>query len=785
MEEKTLKRLEYHKILERLAGCAGSSLGRELALELRPTDNIGLIGRWQSETTEGRELMRLDPAAEIGGWCDVREQSRQARRGMVLEPEDLLAVGRTLSAARRIKKFFLERAERYPLLSEVSGGLGSFGDLEGRINNSILPGGEVADGASPALGRIRRQLLNSQAQVKARLEGFIRSAAYQKYLQDPIVTIRENRYVIPVKQEYRAHVPGIVHDQSSSGATLFVEPMAVVEANNEVRRLQAAEKQEIMKILEDLSAAVAAVSESLSTTLDALGRLDLVMAKSRYSLELDAWEPAIKPAPQLDIKRGRHPLLEGRVVPVDINLGREYDTLVITGPNTGGKTVTLKTVGLLVIMAQSGLHIPAGEGSALGVFKRVFADIGDEQSIEQSLSTFSSHMTNIVDILGKAGPDSLVLLDELGAGTDPAEGSALAQAILESLRSSGARTVATTHYSELKNFAYANSRVENASVEFDAVTLRPTYRLLLGLPGRSNAFEIAVRLGLAPALVERARQFMSADQVRAAELMGELERAGQQAQRDREEAARLLEEARRMQDRYRRLERDAEEKREVLLAKAREEAGALLRSVRREAGEMIRNLRERLSSETARDREAGIRETRERLAEMEEKTAIGLRCAGPAPGEAPREVRPGDEVFIPRFGRNGFIVGSPGGGQVQVQVGVVKVTVPVSDLRSPGHSESAGGGVQVAGIMAAKAREISTRLDLRGMTAEEAFAELEKYMDDASLAGLPRVYIVHGKGTGALRAAVQSRLKSHRRVKSFRLGEAGEGGSGCTVVELL
>jgi len=787
MEEKTLRRLEYHKILERLAGFAGSPLGRERSLELAPSTDIEQIRKWQSETTEGREMMRLDPAAELGGWYDVRDQVLQASRGISLEPGDLLSVGRTLTAIRRVKKFFLDRAGRYPLMSEISEALGNFGDLEQRIIASIMPGGEIADTASPVLGQIRRHLAAARGQVKSRLDGFIRSAAYQKYLQDPIVTIRENRYVIPVKLEYRSQVPGIIHDQSASGATLFIEPMVVVEANNEVRRLQAAEKQEIARILFELSRGVAMYSEDLTVSLDALGRMDLIMARARYSLSLDAWEPVMRPDSRLDIKKGRHPLLEGEVVPTTVSLGQDFDTLVITGPNTGGKTVTLKTVGILALMAQSGLHVPAAEGTVMGVFTRVFADIGDEQSIEQSLSTFSSHMTNLVDILNKAGRDSLVLLDELGAGTDPAEGSALAQAILERLHSAGAKTIATTHYSELKNFAYANHRVENSSVEFDPLTLRPTYRLLIGRPGRSNAFEIAARLGLDQSLVRRSREFMSADRVKAEELMDNLERSRQEAEKDSEEASRLLGEARIMNERIRRLEEEMDGRRESILAKAREEAGAMVRASRREAEELIKDLREKLQSHAARDREGGIREARERLAAMENKNAARARRAKAAPGEIPGQVHPGEEVFIPRFNQKGFVLGTPEDGQVQLQVGIIKVTVPLSDLRrsgNSGNSGSSGGGVEVAGIMASKAREISTNLDLRGMTSDEALAEMEKYLDDAGLAGLPRVYIIHGKGTGALRAAVQRELKSHRRVKSFRFGETGEGGMGCTVVEL-
>ncbi|MHB8158137.1 MAG: endonuclease MutS2 [Desulfocucumaceae bacterium] len=785
IDVRILKRLEYQKVLDRLAGFAGSPLGRERALELVPVDDIGLIRRWQSETTEGRELIRLDPAAEIGGWLDIREPVRLSARGIMLDPGDLLAIGRTLSVIRRVKKFFLEKEDRYPLMGDISIALGSFSELERRILDSILPGGLVADSASSALGQIRRHLAAAQAQIKTRLDGFIRSASYQKYLQDPIVTMRENRYVIPVKLEYRSQVPGIVHDQSASGATLFIEPMAVVEANNEARRLQAAERQEIERILYELSEGVSRVSGDVLASMDALGRIDLIMARARYSLSLDAWEPAMRPEPGIDVIGGRHPLLGGEVVPISVRLGSAFDTLVITGPNTGGKTVTLKTVGLLVLMAQSGLHIPAGEGTALGVFDRVFADIGDEQSIEQSLSTFSSHITNIIGILKQAGQGSLVLLDELGAGTDPAEGSALAQAILERLHLSGAKTIATTHYSELKNFAFSTPGVENGSVEFDADTLRPTYRLLIGRPGRSNAFEIATRLGLDPVLVDRSREFMSADQVKAADLMDDLEKARQQAGRDREEASRLLEESRILKDRYSRLDEDLEEKRSAILSKAREEAGAMVRGARRETEEIIKELRGKLSSKAARERETGIRDARESLAGIEAKTVDKSRRPGPSPGKIPKVVRPGEEFFIPRFNQKGYVLGEPEGGQVSVQVGIIKVTVHLSDLRHTDRTPDSGGGkVEVAGLMASKAREISTRLDLRGMTSDEALAEMEKYLDDAGLAGLPWVYIIHGKGTGALRAAVQRQLKTHRRVKSYRYGESGEGGMGCTVVEL-
>lgn len=784
MDNKTLKRLEYHKIQEQLASCAGSPLGKERVMSLSPVDDLPTILRWQAETSEGRELLRLEPTAEIGGWKDIRGSLQKAGRGALLEPEDLVAVADTLTAGRVIKNFLNERQERYPLLNELALSLTSLPDLEQKIKKAILPGGGVADGASPELAQIRRKIVNTQVHVKDHLEHIIRSPNYQKYLQDPIVTVREGRYVVPVKIEYRAQVPGIVHDQSASGATLFVEPMAVVERNNELRRLQVAERQEILRILTDLSAGVSQNAEAIEMSLDALGELDFIMAKARYSQGLEAWAPVMEGEAVMDIRQGRHPLLKGEVVPVSLRLGDNFDTLVITGPNTGGKTVTLKTVGLLVLMAQSGLHIPADEGSRLGIFKQVFADIGDEQSIEQSLSTFSSHMTNIVDIVCKAGRDSLVLLDELGAGTDPTEGAALAQSVLEKLHASGAGTVATTHYSELKNFAYTRERVENASVEFDAETLRPTYRLLIGKPGRSNAFEIATRLGLPGELVERAREFLTVEQVQVEELMHNLERAQQEAEAERQEAFQLANEARLLKEKCEKMEYDLAQKRESILSKAGEEARVLVKSARLEAETAVKELREKLSGEATRTRESAIQEARERLKKLQHKVNRSVPEKTVA-GDAPKDLRPGEEVFLPKFNQRGYILGPPGqGGEVQVQVGILKMNVPLKDLRRVDKPKQGGGQSEVAGMLLGKAREISTELDLRGQYADEALLQVEKYLDDAYLAGLSRVTLIHGKGTGSLRIAIHKELNGHRRVKSFRLGEHGEGGFGVTVVDL-
>lgn len=782
MDKRNLTRLEYNKVLERLSGFAVSPLGRELALSLQPVTQIELILRWQSEVTEALEMLRMEPSAEIGGWYDVRDSIRHAGRGVLLEPEDLMAVGRTLTAARKLKKFLGDRGEKYPLLFDIAIAIANYGELEQDIIRSILPGGEISDNASSALSQIRRQRTAAQLQVKSRLEGIIRSSSYQKYLQEAIVTIRENRYVIPVKQESRSQVPGIVHDQSASGATLFIEPMAVVEANNELRRLQSAEKQEIQRILWALSSAVGAREEDLLVAMEALASIDFIVAKARYSREMDAVGPQIVDKPVLDIIKGRHPLLGAEVVPVSLNLGMEFDTLVITGPNTGGKTVTLKTAGLIILMAQSGLHVPADQGTRVGIFNQVFADIGDEQSIEQSLSTFSSHMTNIVGIMKSAGPGSLVLLDELGAGTDPAEGAALAQAILENLHNKGAGTVATTHYSELKNFAFSTPGVENASVEFDPVTLRPTYRLLIGKPGRSNAFEIAVRLGLDRELVERSRNFLSVDQLRAADLMDHLEKARHQAEADKEEAARLRLDAGIYFERYRKMEAELASRRESLLAKARDEARSRLKNARAEAEEIIRQLRETPRESCGRERENAIQSTREKMSKLQEKV-FGQEERPRQNGTAPLIIKAGQEIFLPRYNQNGFVVSEPQGDRVQVQVGMMKVFVPLSDVRAFEGKKKAG-SVQSGGILTGKAKEVSTTFSMRGMTADEALEEMEKYLDDAFCAGLPKVYLVHGKGTGVLRSVVQRELKGHPRVKSFRLGEHGEGGSGVTVVEL-
>ncbi len=787
MDERNLRRLEFDRVKERLAEFAASNLGRELIDELVPYSNREEIIIMLAEVTEGRELLRLDPTARLDGWNDVRQQARRCERGALIDPQELWYVLQTLTACRQIKHFFSERQDRYIRLNEIALGLGSFKELENKIALAIDPGGEVLDRASERLFSIRRRLAAAQQRIKDRLNEIIRSTSYQKYLQDSIVTMREGRYVVPVKQEYRSYVPGIIHDQSASGATVFIEPMPVVEANNEVRGLIAEEKREITRILTELSNAVGRQAEELLYVLENLGRLDFIMAKARYSESLNAWAPRIVPEAKLDIRQGRHPLLPVKAVPISIQLGEAFDMLVITGPNTGGKTVSLKTVGLLVLMAHSGLHVPAEDGTVIGMFGRVFADIGDEQSIEQSLSTFSSHTTNIVKILSEAGYRSLVLLDELGAGTDPTEGSALARAILDQLRRQGAKVVATTHYGELKSYAFANERVENASVEFDIKTLQPTYRLLIGRPGRSNAFEIALRLGLAESVVQQARGFLSEEQVQVADLIRELEKSRLLAEQEQAEAEKIRREAEQYREQFMSQVETIRQRKGEIISRAVAESREMVKKARLEADQLVEELRAALREQTSHSREQSIINARRRLKQLQ------ANLDTQAPDDVPKhttemvtDVKPGDEVFIPKYGQRGVVLEAPGqDDQAQVQVGMIRMTIARQELCRVAAKEAVRPQrTGVGQLVQQKARDISPRLDMRGMRVDEGLAEVEKYLDDACVAGLPMVQLVHGKGTGALRAAVQNLLKEHRRVKTYRLGEQGEGGSGVTVVEL-
>jgi DNA mismatch repair protein MutS2 len=786
MEKRVLEKIGFDRIKELLSGLTACGLGRELVNDLEPVQDEMLIRRLQQETSEARQLWRLFPQIPLGGLSDVRPLLKRAKIGASLDPGELLAVADTLAAGKRLREFMLTVGETAPLLQSYAREIRSLGQLERRIKNAITDEGEVADGASEKLYRLRRQIKSTGNQVRERLDAMIRSSTLQKYLQEPIVTVRGDRYVVPVKQEYRNQVPGIVHDQSASGATLFIEPMQVVQLNNRLRECKIEEQREVERILAELSQAVAEVHEDIEANLNALGRLDFSFAKGRFSLQLDGIEPRFNREGYIDIRRGRHPLLGENVVPIDVHLGREFHILVITGPNTGGKTVTLKTIGLLAVMAQTGLHIPAGAGSETTIFDQVLVDIGDEQSIEQSLSTFSGHMKNIIKILRKCTDRSLVLLDELGAGTDPTEGAALGMAILHYLYNRGTRVVATTHYSELKTFAYSFNGVENASVEFNAETLQPTYNLLIGIPGRSNAFDIAMGLGLPEEIVVRAKEFMSKENLRVEDLIRSLEADRVKAYHDRTKAERAREQSEKLQERYEEdIERLREERREIMI-KARQDALAIVNRARREAERILEELKKEAKGILERERTLVSQETRQGLNRLRGELETQLAKLAPEEqGEVPQDLKPGESVFLTHLNQKGHVLEILTADQVLVQVGIMKVTVEPKQIRR--IKQDVNREVQKTGVgrlASAKAIQISPELDLRGQTADEAIYQVEKYLDDAYLAGLDKVILIHGKGTGVLREAIQEFLAKHNNIRSYRLGHYREGGTGVTVVEL-
>ncbi|MGE5653166.1 MAG: endonuclease MutS2 [Bacillota bacterium] len=785
MDDKSLHVLEFHKIMQLLEQHVSSALGAEKVNSMAPTTDLETANRWLKETTEARDALRLGPSP-LGGLSDIRASVRRAGLGGVLEPVELLEVGSTLAVARKVRRFLAENGEQYPLLNDMGIMVTVHKKIEDAIAQCIDDRGEVSDHASPELRRVRQEIRTMQGRVKERLENMIRSPQMQKYLQDPIVTLRNDRYVVPVKQEFRGQVHGIVHDQSSSGATLFIEPMAVVEVNNDLRRLVAHEREEIIRILRTLSAMIAEEVSLIEKTVETLGEFDFTFAKARLSDEMDAIEPRLNDQGVVDLYRARHPLLRGEVVPISIHLGKSFRVLLITGPNTGGKTVSLKTVGLLSLMAQSGLHIPAREGSELAVFDQVFADIGDEQSIEQSLSTFSSHMSNIVRIITAITPNSLVLLDELGAGTDPTEGAVLAVSILEFLLDNSVRVVATTHYSELKAFAYSRDEVENASVEFDVETLRPTYRLLIGIPGRSNAFEISRRLGLPDELIENAKGLLDKEQVRVEDLIASLEANQKQSEDDR----RAARDAKAKMDAMR---REMEKERELLarrsqeiIRKAHQEAAQIIglaRSETEEIIEQVRSLRAEMAEREVTQISQDVRRSLKELSSVVKEQVDEGRA--PLPKKPVGKVRAGDTVHLTTYGIDAVVVSDPSGDEVTVQAGIMKLTVPLDQLTSAEKKKHTTASASAVGrLMAGKSETITTELDLRGMTLDEAVEAVDKYLDDAYLASLERVRIIHGKGTGVLRQGIREFLRRHHHVKSYAFAAYNEGGDGVTIAEL-
>lgn len=781
--ERLAKKLELDKVFEQLKTRCSSVYGAELVDKLQPTTILDEALRWQQETSEAREIWRLYPLIPLGGIRNINGFVERAKINSCLEAHELLAVLDTLASARRLKAFCVGLEGNYPLIKYNANEIHVFRRIEEEIEFAVKDDGSLYDHASVELNRIRKQIKQLHGRIKDKLESIIKSPETQKILQEVLITVRGDRYVVPVKIECRSQFPGLVHDQSASGATLFMEPMAVVELNNELRREAAAEKREIELILQRLTRNIGLEADNIQLTIKALAQLDFIFAKGRLSVDLDGVEPGLNCNGVISIRQGRHPLLKGKIVPITLKLGLDYEALVITGPNTGGKTVTLKTVGLFTLMAQCGLHVPADVGTDLAVFEQVFVDIGDEQSIEQSLSTFSSHMANIVEVTKLVDHKSMVLLDELGAGTDPAEGAALAVAILNFLLERKAKIIATTHYGQLKAYAYSTPGVQNASVEFDIETLQPTYRLLIGLPGRSNAFEIAQRLGLPEEIAAEARDFSRKNDTEIAELIQRLAETRHKTEVEKQESERirlgLAKEFAILQEERANLKHVQKD----ILQKTKEKAEEIIRQARKDTEEVVAELRARIRRESQIANEEAIREARDKIKKSEEQLHQLLPEDPIEHGSV--EVRVGDAVFIPRLGLKATVLTEPNPqGEIMVQAGIMKVNVKALEIKKTHAEKVRFESRSTVRVDLQKIKDFPLEIDLRGTKVEEALSAIDKYLDDAYLTGVPAVTIIHGKGTGALRVAITDFVKGHPQVQASRLGSPGEGGAGVTVVEL-
>ncbi|ASF40103.1 MULTISPECIES: endonuclease MutS2 [Halobacillus] len=780
MNQRILHVLEYKKIIDQLSEHAASSLGKEKAAALKPSSKLEEVKEWQLETDEAAQVLRLKGHVPLGGIFDIKPSLKRTTIGGILSALESLDVASTIYGGRQLKRFIEEAEEpEMPKLREIVTGILPLKELEQSIRSCIDEHGNVMDGASDKLRTIRSRVRTYESRVRDKMDSFTKSKT--KMLSDAIVTIRNERYVLPVKQEYRGAIGGIVHDQSSSGATLFIEPQSVVDLNNQLQEARVQEKHEIEKILKELSEEIADHYSALYENVTRLGHVDFMFARAKLGKQMKASMPSMNDEGRIKMLQARHPLInEEEVVPNDIEIGEDYTSIVITGPNTGGKTVTLKLVGLCTLMAQSGLQIPALDGCEMAVFEEVYADIGDEQSIEQSLSTFSSHMTNIVDILKHVDDKTLVLFDELGAGTDPQEGAALAMSILDEVVNRNARVIATTHYPELKAYGYNREGVINASVEFDIQTLKPTYRLLIGVPGRSNAFEISRKLGLHESVITSAQEKIGVDSQSVENMIASLEESKRGAEQDYEEAERLLQEAQDLRNELKNKWDQFEQKREELYEKAEEKAEKAIRQAREEAETIVGEIRNMKSQAGMKEHE--WIEARKMFDEAQPELAKKKKESKPEPQKEVKELKSGDEVKLLTLNQNGTIVEQTGKNEYQVQVGVMKVKAKRKDLEfikaEQPYKEKPMATVKGKGY------HVKTELDLRGERYEDALNRLEKYIDDALLAGYPTVSIIHGKGTGALRTAVQNYAKNHRNITNHRAGGMNEGGSGVTVLEL-
>ena len=791
MNEKALKILEYEKIIQKLTDLAGSAPGKALCRSLAPSTDLSDILRMQRETSDGVSMLLRKGSVSFSGVTDMRGSLKRLEVGSSLNIDELLRVCRLLETCLRVKSWARGETvqEQDNSLTGMFQSLQPLTPLSAEIRRCIPSEEEIDDNASPGLRQVRRQMQLTNERIRSQLTSYV-NGSYRTFLQDAVVTQRNGRFCIPVKAEHRSQVPGMIHDQSSTGSTLFIEPMAIVKLNNDLRELEIREEKEIEKVLAELSSQVALESAAIEEDIQLLTELDFIFARARLSRSYNGTEPEFNQEGRIAIRKGRHPLLDpARVVPVDIRLGDDFTLLVISGPNTGGKTVSLKTVGLFTLMGQAGLHIPAFDHSELSVFTEVFADIGDEQSIEQSLSTFSSHMTNIVSFWNQADERSLVLFDELGAGTDPTEGAALAIAILSNLHRRGIRTMATTHYSELKVFALSTPGVENGCCEFDVETLRPTYRLLIGIPGKSNAFAISEKLGLPDYIIEEAKEQISQEAESFEDVIADLENSRAAMEQEREAIQRYKQEIEERKTRLERKEDRLENNRDAILSKAREEAQAILREAKEYADETIRRYN-KLGNAAGSTKEMEQERTklREKMSSLEKKGAKPKEKS-PKKELTAKDLRIGDSVKVLSMNLRGTVSTLPDArGNLFVQMGILRSQVNLKDLEKlPDDTGSAAASFkkQSGGsrIKMSKSASIHTEINLLGKTTDEALVELDKYLDDAYLAHLPSVRIVHGKGTGALRKAVHQYLRRQKHVASFRLGEFGEGDSGVTIAE--
>ncbi|MEQ8153514.1 MAG: endonuclease MutS2 [Clostridiaceae bacterium] len=784
MKERSLRVLEFNKVKDKLKEYAIIGASREMINDLKPYENIYDIREHIQETKEAVHLLVTKGNPPFEGFYDVRDGISRAAKGGTLNPEQLLRIAKMLKSSRNFVEYVKrkEEEEAHKILEEICEGITPLKNVEDQIYNAIISEDEVADRASAALHSIRRSLKEKNSSIREKVGSLIRENS--KYLQDNLYSMRGDRYVIPVKAEYKGQVHGLIHDQSSSGATLFIEPMSLVNLNNEIKELTLKEKAEIERILNALSGMIYNNRTDVKRNMDIMIELDFIFAKAKYGSSIRGSAPIVNEDGAFHIVQGRHPLIDERkVVPSTSYLGGEFTSLIITGPNTGGKTVTLKTIGLIHLMGMSGLLIPAEENSCISIYKNIYADIGDEQSIEQSLSTFSSHMTNIVEIINEASEDSLVLFDELGAGTDPTEGAALAISILECLRQRGSKIVATTHYSELKAYALKTEGVENASVEFDVETLKPTYKLLIGIPGKSNAFEISRKLGLDEKIIRNSRELISSESLQFEDIIQNLQEKRIKAEEEAMKAAALRAEAEKLRDKYNSKLESLEKMRENAFVEARREAKELLRDAKEQADEILKSMRELERAGGSSEVRRKLEEERSRLRNKLENVEAKASSQSKSTGKEITEVKLGMEAFLPSLNQKVIIISQPDSkGEVKVEAGIMKINVKLKDLVASGNTKEEKKKVKKTVNLNLKA--VSSSVDLRGMDSEEACYTADKYLDEAYMAGLGEVSLIHGKGTGVLRKSINDMLKHHPHVKQYRLGEYGEGGTGVTVVKL-